>query len=330
MANHFKPWFYSSLLVLNALSYAAFAELAPTSYVGFTATNRCTDLQTVINSHLELSQRQHCGNRLTYWQQWLAPQTRDQQYQWCLQQPANTIDELKNRLDKDFFYGNNPAMSYTTTEFKTANLCVRAYYSYHLGDQNSYASNTQINDEPPSPYKPFQVISPTLRQFIISVEANGHFRQTNPLRQLYPSYPNCQLKGTPIPLNLNQQVQQWLIVPDEACWQVQAYRQEKQFWPQRLWLVEQNRNGTMRLLLEEDAATLVLYTTQTSGYYDFTLLTNSDSTFSAGKQFDPLSYAALKKRNRKYDNWGGYGFQRFHYNAHTQRYETPDKGTVFF
>ena len=74
----------------------------------------------------------------------------------------------------------------------------------------------------------------------------------------------------------------------------------------------------------------MLYTTQTAGYYDFTLVTDSDSTFSAGKQFDPASYAAFKQRNRTEDSIGGYGFQRFHYNSQTQRYESPDKGTVFF
>jgi hypothetical protein len=169
-----------------------------------------------------------------------------------------------------------------------------------------------------------------LRQFIIEVEANGQFRQDNPLRQLYPNYPNCQLKGTPIPLSLNQQAQQWLIVPDEACWQVQAYRKQKQFWPQRFWLVEQTHGGKIRLLLEEDAANLVLYTTQTAGYYDFTLVTDSDSTFSAGKQFDPASYAVFKQRNREEDRIGGYSFQRFHYNPQTQRYAAPDKGKVFF
>ena len=247
-----------------------------------------------------------------------------------MQQDAKTLDKLKQRLDNDFFYGNKPSASYTTKEFKAANLCPRAYYSYHLGNQNSYASNTQINDKPAADYLPFQTISPALRQFIIEGEANGQFRQANLLRQLYPSYPSCQLKGTPIPLSLHQQAQQWLIVPDEACWQVQAYRKQKQFWPQRFWLVEQMHDGKIRLLLEEDAANLVLYTTQTAGYYDFTLVTNSDSTFSAGKQFDPASYAVFKQRNREEDRIGGYGFQRFHYNPQTQLYAAPDKGKVFF
>ena len=331
MAAPFKSWLYGSLLFLNTGGYSALAELAPTSYLGFNAIDRCTDFQTVVKSHVELGQRMHCGNQLAHWQQWLNPQTRDQQYQWCLQQDAKTLDKLKQQLDNDFFYGNKPSASYTTKEFKAANLCPHTPYHYDLGKQTKYdASQLNISDKPDSDLISFQTISPALRQFIIEVEANGQFRQANPLRQLYPSYPSCQLKGMPIPLSLNQQAQQWLIVPNEACWQVQAYRKQKQFWPQRFWLVEQMHDGKIRLLLEEDAANLVLYTTQTAGYYDFTLVTNSDSTFSAGKQFDPASYAVFKQRNREEDRIGGYGFQRFHYNPQTQRYAAPDKGKVFF
>ena len=184
MAAPFKSWLYGSLLFLNTRGDSALAELAPTSYLGFNAIERCTDFQTVVKSHVALSQHLHCGNQLAHWQQWLTPQTRDQQYQWCLQQDAKTLDKLKQQLDNDFFYGNKPSASYTTKEFKAANLCPRAYYSYHLGNQNSYASNTQINDKPAADYLPFQIISPALRQFIIEVEANGQFRQDNPLRQL--------------------------------------------------------------------------------------------------------------------------------------------------
>ena len=331
MAAPFKSWLYGSLLFLNTEGYSALAELTPTSYLGFNAIERCTDFQTVVKSHVELGQHLHCGNRLAHWQQWLNPQTRDQQYQWCLQQDAKTLDKLKQQLDNDFFYGNNPARSYTKTEFKAAHLCPKTAYHYNLGKQTGHSSSeTYISDSRPASKLVFQAISPALRQFIIEKEANGQFRQDNPLRQLYPSYPNCQLKGTPIPLSLNQQAQQWLIVPNEACWQVQAYRKQKQFWPQRFWLVEQTHDGKIRLLLEEDAANLVLYTTQTAGYYDFTLVTNSDSTFSAGKQFDPASYAVFKQRNREEDRIGGYSFQRFHYNPQTQRYAAPDKGKVFF
>ena len=96
MAAPFKTWHYGSLLFLNAGGYSALAELAPTSYLGFNAIERCTDFQTVVKSHVALSQHLHCGNRLAHWQQWLTPQTRDQQYQACLQQDAKTLDNLSS------------------------------------------------------------------------------------------------------------------------------------------------------------------------------------------------------------------------------------------
>ena len=103
MAAPFKSWLYGSLLFLNTGGDSALAELAPTSYLGFNAIERCTDFQTVVKSHVELSQRMHCGNQLAHWQQWLTPQTRNKQYQWCLEQDAKTLDKLKQQLDNDFF-----------------------------------------------------------------------------------------------------------------------------------------------------------------------------------------------------------------------------------
>ncbi len=307
------------LIVLCTLcSTQLMAAIPPTSYGSFDVTQRCDDLQQVITSYVDLADREQCGNQLSTWQPWSNPQTASIKRQWCLEQATETLDALLAQLKTDFFQGTQPI--YTEKAFHDAHLCIDILKSYHLPEAYSGFFTPWITEgRDPTPVEDFQPIPKPLEQFVIQTEAQGEFRRRNPLQALHPENEGCQFTGAKAQFSRDNTVQHWLVIPSASCW--------KQHAALRFWLVEQTAENDFKLLLEDSGKTLFVYTTQTAAYYDIKLVSNIEFTLPAGKQLDPYSLAIFKALRNPI--MGGTAYQRFHYNPDTQRYESPDNGTLF-
>ncbi len=314
-----RCWLLIVLIVLCTLcSTQLMAAIPPTSYGSFDVTQRCDDLQQVITSYVDLADRQQCGNQLSTWQLWSNPQTASIKRQWCLKQATETLDALLAQLKTDFFQGTQPI--YTEKAFHEARLCLDyiTYYSLTEGKSGFFppwVSEGQTQHK----LTPFQPVSKPLAQFIIQAEAQGEFRQRNPLQALHPENEGCQFTGAKAQLSRGNTVQHWLVMPSASCW--------KQHAALRFWLVEQTAENNFKLLLEDSGDSLFIKPTQTAAYYDLELVSSTDFSLPAGKQLDSYSLAISKALGNPITE--GYAHQRFHYNPDTQRYESPDNGTLF-
>ena len=328
--SNYKKW--SFLLLGFVLFYQdVCAELFPSSYFSLPVEQRCSDLQVGINSHVEMAERENCGNRLIFWQEWKNSASSKEKYQWCLKQDPSTLDNLIEQLRIDLFNGTRPL--YTQQGFMEANLCFASIRYYDLlAWESGNPAVPWISESKESSIKtePFQSIPADLFHFIRETEVQGLFRRNNPARRLYPERKGCHFKGAPAQLSPDRSKKYWLITPSNACWDVVAASHQEQYWPKRFWIVEQAEKGGFRVLLEDDGEYLAVGKTQTSGYYDLSVTSDSGATLAAGERLDPYSKAIYKKILWDNDVAGNYSvYQRFHYNPVSQQYESPDKGLLF-
>ena len=226
------------LLGLTIFYHEAFAELFPSNYYSMSPEQRCSDLQAGIKSSVQMAEREHCGNHLDQWSEWVKSVSEQAKYQWCLKQPSTTLDQLIEQLDVDFFSGTEP--QYTPQKFSEANLCVGSIHYYNLVKREAgEASVPWVSDEKKSPVKAqsFQSIPSGLVHFIRQVEVQGRFRRNNPLRRLYPERKGCYFSGAMVQLSPDSPKQQWVVAPSYECWDINAISKKGQYWPQRFSII---------------------------------------------------------------------------------------------
>ena len=327
--NNYKKW---GILLLGLVLFyqEASAELFRGNYHNQPPEERCLDIQAGITSYVEMAERERCGNHLPVWQAWFNKASAQAKYQWCLKQDPSTLEQVVDQLYADFF-GAKPL--YTQQAFLAENLCRDSirYYSI-VGRESRPPSLPWItkSKKPPPKAKPFQPLPSDLARFIREAEAQGSFRRNNPARRLYPERKGCQFKGAPAQLSPDRSKKYWLLTPSYACWDIVAVSHQEQYWSERFWIVEELEKGGFRVLLEDDGDHMTIGKTQTSGYYDLSLTTDSGATLAAGDRLDPYSKAIYQKILWDNDVAGNYSvYQRFHYNPASQQYESPDKGLLF-
>ncbi len=320
-------------LTLCSTTLSAETPLRSYSKSSFTPEERCTDLQRGIESWLAVAESERCGTNLSHWKLWRDPTASKAWYNWCVQQSTEAVSELRAQAYHDFFRDSRVGQPEKVHDQSV--LCLPSRRDYYLDEEYSikwYPLQAVGRAEYKENKRLFQRVPEALRDFIIQAEKTSHFRLNNPLRRLYPERPGCHLKGDQAQLSRATHLKHWIVYPTEACWDWKYYSDNKeQYWAQRFWIVEEHPDHGYRLLLEDNANTkLIVEPSWTDGYYDLIVITNYWFTLSAGKRFDPLSQAEFDEMLRTTERYGGYVYQRFHYDAKHQQYRQPDKGTWFF
>ncbi|MEZ5449646.1 MAG: hypothetical protein R3E89_11880 [Thiolinea sp.] len=118
---------------------------------------------------------------------------------------------------------------------------------------------------------PFSLYRTVLPHSLCKAKPRAVFGE-NPEQRLYPERADCRFQGAVMPFGPTGKAQQWIVVPEKACWDRRQYAEvSKQYWQQRFWMVERAASGKIRLLLEESGRSVSLRSTQTGDYHDFYL-----------------------------------------------------------
>lgn len=295
----------SILVVLIGLPYTPlFAEQNFRSEKPFTK-KACDDYLVEIKNNIQLSKRYKCALKTrALWEKKPLAFYKKQ----CLKASNQEKKQMFQRLNNAFYHNKEVAKN------KQGNC--QKIDSQHVPEYDLYSKGWK-NTKNPS----FTLVPDSISKFILNAESYSAYAKNNPSRAIYSKRrKDCKLYGIALNLDFNYSTQEWLVVPPEDCWGIRT--ENLDYWAWRVWIVQKDKQGKYRVLLDNDAGSLKIYRTETNGFKDIEI--GRSLFYTRFKQSDKFR-RPLKVYYKIFEDGsqGNKVLEGFQYNAKTHTYNAP-------